>query len=127
MGRGVLRQRYIFLIFFGGERGGAGGSNLQTSGFRRFWLLFWAVGGKDIGMPLKNRSPLKVDRGSNFEFWPKWAVFWSRAASGVGGNASSDPFHPQCTCPEVGGPKSDHFKAKNGLLRPSLKVDRPLK
>ena len=24
---------------------------------------------------LKNRSPLKLDRGSNFGFWPKWAFF----------------------------------------------------
>ena len=27
-----------------------------------------------IDLP-KNRSPQKVDRGSNFEFWPKWAFF----------------------------------------------------
>ena len=27
-----------------------------------------------IDLP-KNRSPQKIDRGSNFEFWPKWAFF----------------------------------------------------
>ena len=38
-------------------------------------------------------------------------LFWPRTVSGPGGIASLDPFHPQCTCPEVGGPKSDHFCA----------------
>ena len=63
-----------------------------------------------------------------------WGLFWPRTASGPGGNASSDPFHPQCTCPEVGGPKSDHFNSNNWFLppptsrtestHPPLKVDR---
>ena len=36
-------------------------------------------------------------------------LFWPRPASGPGGIASLDPFHPQCTCPEVARPKSDMF------------------
>ena len=34
-------------------------------------------------------------------------LFWSNFGPGVGGNGSSDLFHPQCNCPEVGGPKLD--------------------
>ena len=41
-------------------------------------------------------------------------LFWRFLASGVGGIDSLDLFHPQCTCPEVGGPKSDPFMTYSG-------------
>ena len=37
-----------------------------------------------------------------------------------------DLFHAQCTCPEVGGPKSDQVWVIVGFWVPSFKVDRLL-
>ena len=34
--------------------------------------------GKRQQCPYEHLDPKKNDRGSNFEFWPKWAFFWSR-------------------------------------------------
>ena len=34
--------------------------------------------GKRQQCPYEHLIPKKIDRGSNFEFWPKWAFFWSR-------------------------------------------------
>ena len=45
-------------------------------------------------------------------------IFWLRTVSGPGGIASSNPFHPQCACPEVGRPKSDHFEPFLGFVGP---------
>ena len=62
-------------------------------------------------------------------FFPVLGIFWLNVGPGVGGNDSSDRFHPQCSCPEVGGPKPEHLKAISGFGAPlksrlPLKVDR---
>ena len=53
-----------------------------------------------------------------FEFWPYCALFGLGRSRDQGG--SLDPFHPQCTCPEVGGPKSDHFGAIFGTTHVTI-------
>ena len=50
--------------------------------------------------------------------WQFLLFFWRFFVSGVGGNDSWDLFHPQGTCPEVGGPKSDPFLTYSGARRP---------
>ena len=60
--------------------------------------------------------------------FPVLGLFWQNFGPGIGGNDSSDPFHPPCTCPEVGGPKSDDLsggmrRAPNDWPDPSKNVN----
>ena len=57
------------------------------------------------------QAPLPPAPGGDKMLFPRFDFFAFFFASGVGGIDSLDLFHPQCTCPEVGGPKSDHMGA----------------
>ena len=59
--------------------------------------------------PIWVPRPLDRCTGDKKNVFPVLGQFWRFFVSGVGGNDSWDLFHPQCTCPEVGGPKSDQI------------------
>ena len=123
----------------------SGGRGTQIGPFGgHFWSTIASLGpclvfiwpgsrGKRFLGPVSPPEHLSGGRGTKIgpfggHFWSTIASlgpFWRFLAPRVGGNESSDPFHPQCTCPEVGGPKSDYLGAIFGFWAP-LKSRSPL-